>query len=480
MVIIKLIIYLFSIILPGYLILLLITKQETKSFYVRLALSYGLGAYFITIQLFLWLFIFRFSFSWWFYILLAVEFILLIFFAYQKSVLNLFLNINFKLPKKLKTKELIIILLIFIQLIFLFANVLSRPVVTYDSMTMWSYKAKVLYYENKVNFNLDSSYYLGGGGHINYPWHVPLMQFWLHVNLGEYNDLLINLIFVFYFICLLIVCYYFFRDYISRFQSLLFAFFLCSMPLVFYHGFNAYADLTLSFYVLLAFIFLYKWIDRQERKYLTFSSIFAGISFFIKNEAIIYIIASLAIIALYITIDKNWKRIYPVKKALTVRNLRPLSINYYQACNLLKIFFNRVKYLFHYTLFVILPILPWLVFKAMHNLDVRNVKEGIGFYPEILGRFLNTMFTSNSWNIWWFVVVVSLIINFKKIIKNKTQIFGWLFLILSFSGFLILYLFTEEYVFAMNSTANARNILTLIPISVFITAISFKQVNNSE
>ena len=160
MIIIKLIIYFASIILPGYLILSLIAKQEIKSLWLKLAISYGLGAYFITIQLFLWLFIFRFSFSWWFYILLAAECILLMLIAYKKHALRLLFSINFKLPKRLKTKELIIILLISIQLIFLFSNVLARPVATFDSLAQWSVKAKVLYYENNINFNPDSLYYL--------------------------------------------------------------------------------------------------------------------------------------------------------------------------------------------------------------------------------------------------------------------------------------------------------------------------------
>lgn len=446
MILFKLSIYFLSILVPGYLVLLIFDKEKLK-FLQLTALAYGLGSFFITIQLFLYLFIFRLHFSWWFFVVYIIEIILLTLLVFKRVNLAVLLSFNYKFWQRIKIKEAIVIFLIIIQILFIFSNALARPTVVYDSVAMWTMKAKTLFTENRVNFNPDSPTYLSSSHHRNYPWHIPLMSYWLFNILGEFNDLLVNLIFVSYFICLLIVCYCFIKEYISKFYSLIFVFFLSSMPLVFYHGFNAYADLTLSFYTLIFFAFLYKWFEKQDNKYLIYAGIFAGIAFFVKNEAIIYIIASLLIIALNIVISRNWQ---------------------------------RVKHLFYYVFFIILSISPWLVFKAMHNLDLRNVKEGIGFYPEILGRFFNTMFTSNSWNIWWFVVVVSLIINFKKIIKDKTQIFGWLFLILSFSGFLILYLFTEEYVFAMNSTANARNILTLVPISVFITAISFKQVNNSK
>ncbi len=441
MIFLKLAIYFLSILLPGWLILINFYKEELK-LWQSLAIAYGLGSFFITIQLFLYFFIFRLQFSSWFYIVYILENLFLLFLASKRKRLLNFSKINYKFWQQLTIKEVIIIVLIIIQVLFISFNALARPTVTYDSVAFWAMKAKILFDENVVSFNPDSPIYLGGGYHRNYPWHIPLMSYWLFNVLGESNDLLINLIFVSYFICLLIVCYCFIKEHISKFYSLVFVFFLSSMPLVFYHGFNAYADLTLSFYTLIFFAFLYKWFEKQDNKYLIYAGIFAGIAFFVKNEAIIYIIASLLIIALNIVISRNWQ---------------------------------RVKHLFYYVFFIILSISPWLVFKAMHNLDLRNVKEGIGFYPEILGRFFNTMFTSNSWNIWWFVVVVSLIINFKKIIKDKTQIFGWLFLILSFSGFLILYLFTEEYIFAMNSTANARNILTLIPVSVFLIAVSYKE-----
>ena len=446
MILFKLSIYFLSILVPGYLVLLIFDKEKLK-FLQLTALAYGLGSFFITIQLFLYLFIFRLHFSWWFFVVYIIEIILLTLLVFKRVNLAVLLSFNYKFWQRIKIKEAIVIFLIIIQILFIFSNALARPTVVYDSVAMWTMKAKTLFTENRVNFNPDSPTYLSSSHHRNYPWHIPLMSYWLFNILGEFNDLLVNLIFVSYFICLLIVCYCFIKEYISKFYSLIFVFFLSSMPLVFYHGFNAYADLTLSFYILLSFVFLYKWLEKQDNKYLILSGIFAGISFFIKNEAIIYIIASLMIMVLYILINKNWK---------------------------------KIKTIIYYFTFVLLPILPWLIFKVIHHLDISNVKSGLGFYPEIFERFFGTMFTSNSWNIWWFVVVVSLIINFKKIIKDKTQIFGWLFLILSFSGFLILYLFTEEYVFAMNSTANARNILTLVPISVFITAISFKQVNNSK
>ena len=446
MAIIKLIIYFLSIILPGYLILLLTSKQEIKSIFFKLALAYGLGAYFITIQLFIWFFLCRFAFSSWFYLILTAELILLAVAVQKRGLLKLSSNIDIKLRNKLKVSELVIILLIIIQLIFLFSNALSRPVVTFDSLAHWSFKAKVLYYENRVDFNPESNIYLVGGGHINYPWLVPLMQFWLHNILGEYNDLLINLIFVFYFISILVIVYYFIKEYLSRFYSMLFVFFLSSMPLFFYHGFNAYADQVLSCYILTGFIFLYYWFKQLDNKSLILSSIFFSIALFVKNEAIIFIITGLVAIVFYLLIKKI-----------------------------------KIKILFYYIVFVLLPVTPWLIFKLIHDLGVNSIESNnIGFHPEVFKFIAQAMFIAGSWNIWWFIVVITIILNFKYIIKNKTLLSGWLFLLISFSGFIILYLFTDQYHFVIDNTAVSRNILTLIPVSVAIVAITFSEKFKTE
>ncbi|MFH1523128.1 MAG: glycosyltransferase family 39 protein [Patescibacteria group bacterium] len=443
MLIINTMIFFLSILFPGYIITSLIFGRDNKPFLYRLALSYGLGVYFISIQLFLYLFILRLDFSYLFFNLLFIfENIILTVYAIKKGLFKNFIIFgNINIPN-FKVKEIIVILLILIQLIFLFSNALSRPVATYDSLTMWAYKAKTLYYEGGISFNQDSPLYLGGGGHINYPWLVPIVQFWLHVNLGEYNDLLINLIFVIYFVCVLILVYFFLKDYTKRFNSLIFVLFLSTMPLFFYHGYNAYADLVLSYYVFASFIFLIKWVDKGRGINLVISGIFSGISFFVKNEAIIFIIASLLLLSLYNCYNRKSK-----------------------------IYFKKI---FNYLLFVILIMVPVLVYNIINSLGIKNTESGLGFHPEIFKSFFYVLFQSNSWNIWWFIVAVALIVNIKKIIKDRRLLAGWLYVLLFFVGFIIIYLFTEEYKYAVDFTAVGRSILVIIPVTIAVVGMSFR------
>ncbi len=301
MVLLRLLIYFLSIIIPGYLIVILIFKKEKLPFLLSLFLAFGLGSYFITIQLFINLFILRLKFYLsYFYLAIILECLILIFLALRNKLFILNLNwLNFKFSR-IKLKEAIVILIILLQCFFVIFNALSRPTITYDSLMMWSFKAKVLFYQNSVDFNFGDYLFLGGGGHINYPWHIPLLQFWSHVNIGEFNDLLVNLIFVFYFLGSLVIIYYFLKRYIDRFSSLIFTFLLSSMPLFFYHGYNAYADLPLSFYVLLSFVYLYLWLAKKDSlKYLFLSGFFMSISYWTKETAILIILPCLASLILF-------------------------------------------------------------------------------------------------------------------------------------------------------------------------------------
>jgi len=85
------------------------------------------------------------------------------------------------------------------------------------------------------------------------------------------------------------------------------------------------------------------------------------------------------------------------------------------------------------------------------------------------------MFSINTIFIFLFGLIIGSFLNFKYIIKSRELISGWVFLGSSFFGFMLLYLFTNEYQFAVNHTALSRNILTLTPISIVIAAISFKK-----
>ncbi|PIR12909.1 hypothetical protein COV49_03845 [Candidatus Falkowbacteria bacterium CG11_big_fil_rev_8_21_14_0_20_39_10] len=424
----------------GFLPLQLFGYFRDKPAWFNLAVAYGLGGYLITIQLFLILFILKLKFNFFVFLsVIALEMSLLLYFISKRGYK---INFYFQWPK-LEIKKIILILIILLQISFLFFYVLARPTITYDSIAAWSYKAKVLYHQNEISFYKNNFNYLGGGGHINYPWHVPLQQFWWQKFLGEYSDLYVNLIYFFYFVSILIILYYTLVKFIGGFSSLLLIFLLSSMPLFFYHGFNAYADLSLSCYVLLAFVLLLASLKNADNKLLILAGIFFGVAFFVKIEGIIYMIAAiLSLLLFYFQIKRQ----------------------------------NFFKDFSKFFISIIVPFLPWIFFLVKYDLNISNVESTFGFHPEIFKNLFFSLFISSNWNIWWYIVVIVFLLNIKRVYKEKELLFGWSFLFLSFGGFLVLYLFTTEYQFVLDHTALSRNILTLMPLSVLAVGMTFKKL----
>ena len=441
----KIIIYFLSFLIPGYLLIWLLRPRAPKLSWVNLALAYGLGSMLMTISLFFQLFIFKNHFSllssW---LVILIEVIILLILVIRRgvfprreiwqSVFNLTKQIKFLkewrsiFSSSKRALIILVVILILINSLISLNNALSRPMATFDSLATWSWKAKILFQETEISFNPETFFYLGGGGHLNYPWHVPLAQYWLQVNLGTYHDSLPNLIFVFYFFALLIVIFHFLKRYLSIFQALVFSFFLSSMPLVFYHAFNAYADLSLTFYISVALIFSIFWLTRKQRSDFYLSAIFWGLSFWIKDAALIFYLAFLLAFLIYV-----------LKKKLRFK--------------------DWVKYI----LTTLLVISPWLIFKINYQLSFSNVGWSWLFQPRAIISFMETMFVSYSWNIWWFIVLIVVFLNFKKIISSFVQSFFWLFLLVSFLGLILLFSFTPAAQYALDNTALSR---TLIPLAI--------------
>ena len=428
--------------MPGFLLVSVLFNSRFSSVLFRLALAYGIGSYFITIQLFILIFVFKQDLSlFWFSLVMTVE--LLIVFDYYKrgrvgvKRVSFFKQVKLTLDR-IRLKEAVLLLLIIAQIGLATFNAFSRPVATYDSTTMWSYKAKVLYSESPQSFfDINNINYLGGNSHVNYPWNIPLMQFWLSELLGEFNDVAINYIFVGFYISILILLYGFLRFYLSIFKSLTLVFLLSSMPLFFYHSYNAYADLPLSYLILASFGCLYLWLDSKERGCFNISAFYLSIAIFTKSEGVLFIVA-LALLLLYLVRLKRLQR----------------------------------KQWYFYLGLVILCISPWEYFRLSHGLGITNEGGELGFHPEVFYSLYSTFFLTNSFSIWWYVVLVVFLISIKKIFTHKMLLFGWAYLFLLIFFYSIIYVSTDSYMAAITYTAVGRNILTITPLSVFIVGVT--------
>ncbi len=436
MVIFGILIFLLSVLLFGYLTLLRLKLDF--GFWANAALSFGLGSGLVTIQLFIWMFLLRQSHvAPGFVLLLLIELSVLLYFLWPSLDLK---NIGIS-PIELKGKELALLAVILAQSAAIMFSALTRPVVTSDSLSMWSLKAKALYYSGKVDFLPEGFFYLGGGGHVNYPWHLPLFELWFYKCLGSFDDLAANLLPFMYLAFLLALAYAAARKYFSRSVALSFCLLLSTMPLISYHSYNMYADLPLGFFAAAAFFLLWEWINNRQPSSLLASGLFMGLAWWTKSEGLIYLMAGAIVFVLV-------SRRRALKEAKLL--LGGLAI-----------------------------ILPWLMYLWYNELGISNVEPGLGLHPEVLGTLANTLFVGGNWNIFWYAVVAVLLYALMSSGKSKIW-WAWLYLGLCLGGFAAMYLVTNNFRYALDYTAVARNILASVPLSVLVVIITLGESEKSK
>ncbi len=433
---ITLLLYYFSILSVGWF---LVSYFFSFPFYLKLALTYGFGSAVIAGELFFYFFIFRFPISFWLYLALFAQanLALLLSWYYFKRRQRI-------VPvKKQPWTILEKIITSFIVVIFLFslANAITRPPLAYDAMTIWSLRAKILLRDGRIDFNPESYTYLNSPHYRSYPWQVSLSEYWLR-QLGG-NETAVNILPFGYYICLSLLLYYGTTCFVSRLRSLFLVLIYSSMPLIFYHSFTTYADLTLAYYVTAGAVFLLLWLIKQDRLFLFFSAIFMGWTLFVKNEGIFYIIGwCLALLVGYLLKQVNLSR------KIIIYTLGSL----------------------------VLPITAWLVFRVIYHLELSDSLLVISWHPQVFMTIIQTLFIDNSWNIWWFIFVLGILIKYNAIWRNRRFWPFWIFCLAAGGSFIVLYFFTQRAEHALNFTAIARTFIPLVSLSIlaFSLALSDK------
>lgn len=366
-----------------------------------------------------------------------------------KNLFSLNLKIDF-----LSIVKIILLLIIIFQVVFIFTEAGLRPHIYVDILENWGWKAKVFFYQPDQAFNPQSSLFLGGESHRHYPLHVSLFMTWIYSWLGEVNDALINVVFVFYFIALLILVYFTLRSWTKsdpwrNALNLVLTAVLATLPLLNYHGFNAYADLPLTFYFTLAAVCFFNYLKNHSRLNLVLAALFAGLSVWVKNtglvlSAVIFIVFLIYLINSYL--KKDWR--------------------------------SAGKDFLFFCFWFVIFIGPWLVFKKIFAIVYIGNPAVSWFHPEVIPAVFQQIFLLRSFHFWPFIFVLILMFKWRKIGIYPNY---YLFLVIlgAIAVYFCLYLFTTHYEYVIDGTSVGRNFLTLMPISVFLAGILLKDTDKS-
>lgn len=172
-------------------------------------------------------------------------------------------------------------------------EILWRPLFPWDATMHWATKAKVWYELGRMAPFVDNNVWLNLGGegvftdrHPGYPATIPLLQVWMNLAVGRWDESLMNLPWLLCFIALGSAFYGQLRaSGVGALVAIGFTYILLSMPLLNIHvALAGYADLFLGAAFCGALMAFHNWLTTRQRWQGALALFFAIICLFIKNE----------------------------------------------------------------------------------------------------------------------------------------------------------------------------------------------------
>ncbi|MEI6379046.1 MAG: hypothetical protein WCO55_05280 [Candidatus Falkowbacteria bacterium] len=403
----------------------------------KLALAWLLGAFVITWQLFIFLFWLKAGTFWWFNLIFLAEAIIL--WLFLKAKINWR---DFRAASGAKPGLLDKILLCILALVIMlsFVNACGRGNIGWDSLNIWSIKAKQIYYSGRVIFDSNNPASWQSRAYLQYPWHGSLLYVWGNELNGSYSDAVNNVINWFYYVSIIILVYGFLAIRIDRRGAAAFTLMLASAPIFYFHSFNSYSDLMLGCYAALALIFLWRaWLGSKYA--------FIGLSMSLvaayttKNEGIFALLAASFFLLVFLTRQKKWRQ--------------------------LAWFVGLTGLL----------LAPWQIFRMVNHLGIANSTAVTAWHWDAIYQFWRTFWLNASFNIFAWVVLAVLAFAAIKIYADKKLLVAWVYVALLFSAFLYVYISTTSYQDAVYDTTISRNLITIFPALVIVTALSWQKIS---
>jgi len=341
---------------------------------------------------------------------------------------------------------------------FVFYESLSRPIFSVDNYLNWAISAKYFFYRAGLILDFSNKNFFGRGYRpfLGHPLHLPLLQTWIALALGQFNEVYVKAPGAIYFVGVLGLLYYGLKRETGAFYALITVFFMAAVPIFTAHGQDSYADLPLSFFALSGTVALWRFLRDDNLSYLVLSGILFGMAMFVKNEGLFFpFSAGTALIIFLLTRKKAF--------------LRPLTA---------------------FIVPMIIIIGPWFIFKAYYGIGFGHSGPASGFkwlsdptyqgnsnygvHWEVLRIGLGQIFFTVNYNLIFPLWIIVSLAALRTIIKTELK-YIYMIILLVFSMFLFIYL-TLEVTAVTQKTGIHRNVLTYLPIIYFTTALALSSL----
>lgn len=189
-------------------------------------------------------------------------------------------------------------------------EILWRPLFPWDATMHWATKAKVWFELGWMAPFVENDVWLNSGGagvftdrHAGYPPTIPLLQVWMNLATGRWDESLMNLPWLLCFLALGCAFYGQLRVAGTKaLPALVFTYLLLSMPLLNIHvALAGYADLFLGAAYCAALMAFHNWLCTRQRWQGLLAIVFALACVVIKNEGLPWALTLLPALALSVS-----------------------------------------------------------------------------------------------------------------------------------------------------------------------------------
>ncbi|MBU1656577.1 MAG: glycosyltransferase family 39 protein [Candidatus Omnitrophica bacterium] len=332
-----------------------------------------------------------------------------------------------------------------IQVLWVFFLVLPTPVYSHDAVANYALKAKIFFQSGGIPTGF-FAWPESQVAHSDYPLFLPLLMTWIYEFTG-FNDLTVNLIMPCIYVVFLGAFYAVLRRFFGIMYSLLSVFLLATIPQLFDYATIIHSDLLLTVFVSCACLYMMVYIRSEDKGSLIISSFLFGIALWIKNEAIVFAAAFLAVILISF-----------LRKEGSFRG-------------------NRWGTIVSSFLPLILIAIPWFAVKFytgtvnsdidMTTITATGVWENIKDIPILLNLFQQEVFGPKKWNIFW-VLFFSVLIWKRRSLWKKEIFYLTTFLTIAVAGYFTGYMITTgANIFFYVNTTISRFMLHFVGICMF-------------
>ncbi|OIO53480.1 hypothetical protein AUJ46_04745 [Candidatus Peregrinibacteria bacterium CG1_02_54_53] len=332
----------------------------------------------------------------------------------------------------------------------------SMPSYFDDTLKNWNYRAKIFAFTQTLDIDTSAN----GEADVlsSYPPTVPLFKASLAALKGGWDEGLVNSVHILWLLAALALLYGALRHRIGWQWSLLGTYLLASLPLYFFDGLNAYADVFLSGHLLAAGALLTHGLTEHDasrrQSWLRLFGLTVGLLVFTKNEALVlYLPLLLAVFGGGLIFLRHQGR-------MTLGAARTVTV---------------------WTIGWLLVIgVPWVAFKWAHGLSFGNAKAitssySFGWQPGVpYVLWVNTFFEGN-WHLLFPLLLLLLVVARKHLLRSA--ITPLVLIVLAALGLQIaLFLFTSLSTEALKQTGLARGFVQLAPLVVMLVTFLARDV----